>query len=155
MASSKQAPGQQRVALKLLATAPRIRSMVTRFLRDSDEHLEMNIQEFDLIRHTEGTEIRMSDLAALMSLTPSAVTKIVDGVVLKRLVQRFEDPQDRRVNRLRLTKTGRGKLAVVRSAVSAHLTHLTKLLPGDELANLSHGLDSLLKAMDAQVSSRE
>ncbi len=142
------------MALKLLATAPRVRSMVTRFLRDNYERLGTNIQEFDLMRYAEGTEIRMSDLAELMSVTPSAVTKIVDGLVSKRFVDRFQDPQDRRVNRLRLTKIGRSKLAEVRSASSARLAHLTELLPAAELANLSAGLDSLLQAMDAQVSSK-
>jgi len=151
---SMKAPETERVALKLLATAPRVRSMVTRFLRDNYERLGMNIQEFDLMRYAEGTEIRMSDLAPLMSVTPSAVTKIVDGLVIKRFVDRFQDTKDRRVNRLRLTKIGRSKLAEVRSVSSAHLARLTELLPVDELANLSEGLDSLLQAMNAQVSSR-
>lgn len=143
------------VALKLLDTAPHIRGMVTRFLRDNYEGLGLNVQEFDLLRYAGGTENRMSDLASLMSGTPSAVTKIVNGLVRRRLVKRFEDPKDRRVNRLRLTKKGDGELARVCSDISVHLAHLTELLSDEKLANLSGGLDSLLTAMETQASSKK
>jgi DNA-binding MarR family transcriptional regulator len=142
------------VALRLLATAPRIRGMVTRFLRDNHSDLGLNIQEFDLLRYAEGTEIRMGDLASLMAVTPSAVTKIADGLVARRLVERFEDPGDRRVNRLRLRPKGAKELARVRDAVSKHLARLTGPMPEEDRALLSGGLDGLLRVMEEQAGVR-
>ena len=62
--------------------------MVTRFLRDNQESLDVTIQEFDLLRFAERNEVRMIDLANRMSVTPPAVTKIVDGLVRRGLVDR-------------------------------------------------------------------
>lgn len=152
MSAEKRRHRAEGVALQLLATAPRIRGMVTSFLRDDYGRPGLNIQEFDLLRYAEGIEIRMSDLASLLAVTPSAVTKIVDRLVANRLVARFQDRKDRRVNRLRLTRRGRGELERLRGAVAVHLTQLTDPLPRDELDDLAAGLDGLLRVMDSRAS---
>ncbi len=51
-------------------------------------------------------ECRVSDLRALSDSSPAAASQLVDRLVHHGLVQRTEDPQNRRIKRLRLTDKG-------------------------------------------------
>ena len=59
-------------------------------------------------------EATMNALSGAMSLANSTMTRVVDQLVEKRLVERQTDPEDRRVVRVTLTQTGEEKLALVR-----------------------------------------
>lgn len=91
--------------------------------------------------------LRMSDLAAAVSLTTSGTTRLVDRIEAAGLIRREACPTDRRVLYASLTDTGRKALA---AATPVHLAsideHLLSALTSDELASLS-GL--LRKVRDA------
>jgi len=57
--------------------------------------------------------MRMSDLAALLQLTPSGLTRRLDGLVGTGDVERVPDERDGRVMKARLTQAGRHRLATV------------------------------------------
>lgn len=139
----------------MLTAAPQIRSMVPRFLRDNQESLDVTIQEFDLLRFAEGNEVRMVDLANRMSVTPPAVTKIVDGLARRRLVARRQDRNDRRVTRLSLTASGQTRLDSVRDAASEFLSGLITELDDDQRRQLDGGLSALISAVERLNSPPE
>jgi DNA-binding MarR family transcriptional regulator len=72
------------------------------------ESLNLTISEFKALRHfKENTTIYAGNLAKKMDISNSRLTRIVDGLVKKNLVQRDLSLSDRRVMELKLTKEGR------------------------------------------------
>ncbi len=62
------------------------------------------------LSEAEGTQLRMCDLATALQLSPSGLTRRLDGLVTAGLVERVASPADRRVMFAALTPTGRAKL---------------------------------------------
>lgn len=56
----------------------------------------------------------VSELAERMGVTPGAITQFVNGLVEQDLVVRENDPDDRRVVRLKLTRTARNQFEKLR-----------------------------------------
>jgi DNA-binding MarR family transcriptional regulator len=59
------------------------------------------------------------ELAAIMHLHPSTLTQVLERLVDQRLLERVDDPSDRRRARLRLTATGNRANAVRAGTVEA------------------------------------
>ncbi len=107
------------------------------FQRRMEEEQSLSNQSFDvLIRlaRSPGSELRMSELAAQTSLTPSGLTRSVDRLQDQGLVDRRVCPEDRRGSFAVLTSTGR---ALMDRAIPNHIAHIDEVLsdlftPGEE-----------------------
>jgi len=62
---------------------------------------------FFVARKKEGASVKY--LAEMLDVTPGAVTQFVDALVEKGLVRREEDPDDRRILRIKLTGIAESK----------------------------------------------
>ncbi len=73
-------------------------------------------------------ECPISDIAALTDSSPAAASQLVERLVQQGLVQRTEDPQNRRVKRLRLTEKS---LRLIQSGVTSNhfLAELMQTMP--------------------------
>lgn len=92
------------------------------------------------LARTPGDRLRMSDLAAQASLTPSGLTRAVDRLQQQGLVTRQICPEDRRGAFATLTEEGRDLMAQV---IPEHLGHIDAVLSAlfspkeeEELASL-------------------
>ena len=69
---------------------------------------DTTLPRFDLMaqleRHREG--LKMNELSRLLMVTGGNVTAIVDQLEKEGLVERLDEPADRRAFRIRLTKSG-------------------------------------------------
>ena len=63
------------------------------------------------LSEAENERLRMCDLATVLLLSPSGLTRRLDGLVTSGLVERVASPSDRRVMFAALTPAGRTKLA--------------------------------------------
>ena len=63
------------------------------------------------LSEAEDERMRMCDLASVLQLSPSGLTRRLDGLVSAGLVERVANPSDRRVMFAALTPRGRVKLA--------------------------------------------
>jgi DNA-binding MarR family transcriptional regulator len=94
-----------------------------------EEH-GLTFGEYDVLlrlaRALEGT-LRMTELAQRVMISPSGLTRVVDGLERKKLVERGRDAQDARVVRTRLTEQGRDK---VRKAAKTHLRGIREHFTG-------------------------
>jgi DNA-binding MarR family transcriptional regulator len=107
------------------------------FQRRLEEEQSLSNQSFDvLIRlaRSPGSELRMSELAAQTSLTPSGLTRSVDRLQDQGLVDRRVCPEDRRGSFAVLTPAGQ---AVMDRAIPNHVAHIDEVLsdlftPGEE-----------------------
>src|SRR6185295_15509134 len=83
--------------------------------------MESDLQPFGLtlgdyevlvrLSEAEDERMRMCDLATILQLSPSGLTRRLDGLVTTGLVERVASPADRRVMFAALTEAGRAKLA--------------------------------------------
>lgn len=117
--------------------------------RRLEHEVGMPLHWFELLlrlARSPGRRLRMSDLAAQTSLTPSGLTRAVDRLEAAGLVERTPCPSDRRGAFAALTPKGLERITV---AVAPHLDHvdeaLTSVLTAEEQAMLT---DLLRKVRD-------
>ena len=94
-----------RIWLRLLTCTQMIERVVRARLR---ERFGTTLPRFDLMaqleRHPEG--LKMNELSRLLMVTGGNVTAIVDQLEKEGLVERLDEPADRRAFRIRLTRAG-------------------------------------------------
>ncbi len=127
------------------------------FERRFEAERSLSNQSFDvLIRlaRSPGSELRMSELAAQTTLTPSGLTRSVDRLVEQGLVVRRVCPEDRRGAFAVLTPAGQ---ELMDRAIPDHLAHIDELLSNlfsveeeEALAQLLRKLRDHLFAPDSQ-----
>ena len=103
-----------------------------------------------LLLASEGEEqsLTVGDAAELLGVSMSCASRSVEGLVSAGLVERSEDPEDRRVRRLRLTSAG-DELAV--GFLTARLDGIEEFTSGlneEERSALDSALSTLLKRDD-------
>jgi DNA-binding MarR family transcriptional regulator len=81
--------------------------------------------------------VTLGELAALESVQPPSMTRIVAGLEEHGLVQREADPEDRRVSRVRMTPLARKLLERNRSRKTAYLASRIRGLSAEDLEVLA------------------
>ncbi len=92
--------------------------------RGLERDADLPLQWFELLirlARSPGHRLRMSDLAAQTSLTPSGLTRATDRLEAAGMVERVPCPSDRRGAYAALTPLG---LERIRAAVDPHLEHV-------------------------------
>ena len=98
-----------------------------------------------LYRLSGGEAPTVKDLAEGLGLSLPAASRGVEGLVKRGLVERWEDEQDRRARRVRLSSTGRETLAQLDAARLAGLSDFVATLPAEQREALHAALDPILK----------
>jgi len=128
-----------RIWLRLLTCTQLIERQVRSRLR---EQFSTTLPRFDLLaqleRHREG--LKMNELSRLLMVTGGNVTAIVDQLEKEGLVERLDEPADRRAFRIRLTRAGERSFGEM---ARAHEEWVVKLLAG--LSRREH--EELLKLL--------
>jgi DNA-binding MarR family transcriptional regulator len=107
----------------------------------------LSLGEYEVLaRLSEEPEhsLRMTDLAGRLRLSPSGITRRIDGLVRAGLVERRQCPSDRRGSNAVLTREGMHRL---RAAAPAHVrgvrAHFVDQLSAQQLADLAAALSSV------------
>ena len=142
------APDEQ-VALGLWADLVRVTSSVHRRLADRlGASLDLLPEDVDLLMKLEEApeqRLRMIDVSSSLQLSKSGVTRLVDRLAERGLVERAPCPKDRRVVYAGLTEQGRRAVAVAGPMLVAGLVDLLgRRLCADELAVMRQGLAAIL-----------
>ena len=115
-----------RIWLRLLTCTQLIERQVRTRLRD---RFGTTLPRFDLMaqleRHPGG--LKMNALSRLLMVTGGNVTAIVDQLEKEGLVERLDEPDDRRAFRIRLTRAGQRAFAEM---ARAHEGWIAELLGG-------------------------
>jgi DNA-binding MarR family transcriptional regulator len=85
----------------------------------------------------------VGDLADVINRSPSATSRLVDGLVRRRLVERHEEPEDRRQRSLTLTQRGQALLRAVDRARADQFLTAVRPLPTPERALVAMGVAAL------------
>jgi DNA-binding MarR family transcriptional regulator len=139
-----------RVWLRLLTCAQLIERQVRSRLR---EHFGTTLPRFDLMaqleRRPEG--LKMNELSRMLMVTGGNITGIVDQLEKEGLVERLDDPEDRRAYRIRLTRAGERAFGEMARAHEGWVIELLAGLAGAEQEAL---LRLLAKTKQAALQSR-
>jgi DNA-binding MarR family transcriptional regulator len=87
--------------------------------------------------------LTVAELAAEIGRSPSATSRLVDGLVHRSLVERTPDDADRRLRRVALTRRGRLLVAVVDRARAAQFLSVVRPLPPAERAVVAMAVAAL------------
>jgi DNA-binding MarR family transcriptional regulator len=85
----------------------------------------------------------IGDLAEIINRSPSATSRLVDGLVKRRFVERRTEDEDRRQRSLVLTQRGQAILRVVDRARADQFLIAVRALPGPERAIVAMGVAAL------------
>ncbi len=91
----------------------------------------------------DGATATIGELAESIGRSPSATSRLVDGLVRRRLVERHEEPEDRRQRTLHLTPRGHALLRVVDRARADQFLNAVRPLPTAERAIVAMGVAAL------------
>ena len=127
-----------KIWLRLLACSTQIEQQIRQLLR---ARFGTTLPRFDYLaqldRHPDG--LRMNVLSRYLMVTGGNVTGLTDQLVKEGLVQRVDDPEDRRSWRVSLTDKGRAEFAVMAAEHEKWLTDMfTGLPPGSKEALYEH-----------------
>jgi DNA-binding MarR family transcriptional regulator len=85
----------------------------------------------------------VGDLAEVINRSPSATSRLVDGLVKRRLVERRTEDEDRRQRSLQLTQRGQALLRVVDRARADQFLSAVRPMPTAERALIAMGVAAL------------
>ena len=141
----------------LLATLPNVMRCLASAARqqklDDDDHPRMGqLHILGMLREGPRT---LRELAALHHVTPSTMSRLVDGLVQKGWVARTSDPTDRRQVSLGLTDEGRAMLARMARALEDLASEFLTQLDDDQRTHLYDGLRALHAVMTRWHDSAE
>lgn len=96
------------------------------------------------LARAESGSLRMTELAERVLMSPSGLTRLVDGLARRGLVERAVFDGDGRVTLVRLTQEGRSVLrAAARTHVAGIRRHLTGRLTAAQLRSLASILETV------------
>ena len=117
----------------------------------------MSLGEYEVLVHLSeepDNSLRMTDLAIRLHLSPSGITRRIDGMQRAGLVERKQCPSDRRGSNAVLTEEGLRRL---REAAPTHVrgvrAHFIDQLSEREIANLAAALAAIQVDPEAAAGS--
>jgi DNA-binding MarR family transcriptional regulator len=137
LASPPECAGQilEIVPMVMLAIRTEMRSH-----RDSD----LSVPQFRVLVYLNRHEgASLSDIAEHMGLTLPSMSKMVDGLVSRRLVSRRMDPDDRRRVTLAPTALGRTEMQAAYKATESRLAERLEMLAASERRTILKAMESL------------
>ena len=96
--------------------------------------------------------LTMSQLSAELNLPMSSATRIVDWLVRGNMVERVNDPSDRRVVRVNISKNGKDMYATGMEHNRKRIGILLKDFTAEEQAQLLHLMDKMFNSLMNEAS---
>ena len=103
------------------------------------------------LTEAEDQRMRMCDLADMLQLSPSGLTRRLDGLVKAGWVERSSSDTDRRVMLAAVTDAGRAQLAAAAPThVASVRARMIDVLDADELEAIALAFRKIRAALDAE-----
>ena len=107
-----------------------------------------------LLEIDEGGELSMSQLASRLRLDASTLSRTIEGLVRRQLVERLREEQDRRVVRIRLTSEGRSVCRSIHEENDGHYIRILERIPESRRGTVIKNFETLVQAfLDWEVEA--
>ncbi len=100
---------------------------------------------FYIVKVGNASSKKLSDA---LGVTPANITGVMDRLIDQGLVQRVENPADRRITFLKATDKGEKLFANLEEYADVHLAKLLSSLKDEELEHLYLGLSAFIRSWD-------
>lgn len=148
MQATPAAPAVSDAALAgdLFALITHIHKHCTGDLIEAVGTLDLNLSQTKLLHRLQGAgrELSLGEAAESIGITLPTASRLVDDLVHRGLIDRHEDPSDRRLKRISLTESGHAALRRLGAARLSGLEAFVGTLSGPERSALAHTLTTLL-----------
>ncbi|PRP66801.1 MarR family winged helix-turn-helix transcriptional regulator [Nonlabens agnitus] len=137
---SKSVPLSRKLVTSLIKKGTDMTEAIGSVLKEE----KITIQQFNvlrILRGRHGKPASLQDVSKDMLHSNSNTTRVIDKLVLKKLVERIQCPEDRRQIELRITDEGLKLLEKLDTKVDAREKELTDALNASEI-------ESILKLID-------
>jgi DNA-binding MarR family transcriptional regulator len=133
------------------------KELITKLYRCCQERLQYQSDRFELpdaelrclLLFGDERYLTAKGIAYKMNLVKSRVSRIIDGLIRKKMIQRIKDPNDSRVSLLSLTPHGQKKLEEINAFLeNIHLQVLSQIAP-DQRKTVLTNLEILKASMEA------
>ena len=138
----------QDTARLLAALAPRLNRAVRGQVRPK---AGLSMPQFILLRALRHGPLPAGQLAQRFGVSRPTITRTVDTLVKKGLVERHVDAADRRVAMISLTVHGKALHESTEQIAEAYLSGLLEQLPPERVARIRAATRDLIEALDAEV----
>lgn len=137
--------------------AQRLRDLIREILQCCQDRMLYETQRFSLpqaelkclMLFEKERYLTVKGIAQKMEVAKSRVTKIIDGLLKKKLVQRIDDPRDGRIRLISLTPKGQKKSREIENFLrNIHQKILVQMEPKEKKTMLS-SLELLRLSMEA------
>ena len=122
-----------------------IRQQMHSLPKESSGRNLLQLHALSFIREHEG--MTMKELASALRITPPSATAFVGRLVRHRCVERFADPKNRRVVRLRITTTGTRLLAAAMRGRRKILRDVVQLLSPRDQREFTRIIGTLVESL--------
>jgi DNA-binding MarR family transcriptional regulator len=145
----------QECAARVMDTIP----LVMRFIRaDMRAHSAgalsiPQLRSLAFLNRSPGASL--SDLAEHLGVTCATASATTERLVQRNLVQRIDDPQERRRVLLNLTEDGKHQLKQSQDQTRAHIADLLEGLTPEQVSNIEEGLALLKNVFEQTEIKRE
>ena len=135
------------MALDLFAVVVHIHRNCTPDLLKAVGTLELTITQTKLLHYLNetGPELSLGEAADQLQVSLPAVSRLVDDLVRRGMIERHEDLADRRMKRVRLTEAGRDAIRRMNSARLNGIEEFVGTLTEHERTKLGDALAALLE----------
>ncbi len=133
----------QSSAHQVLETVPLVMRTIRKQLR-SHRGADVSVPQLRTMSYIDSNEgASLSDLASHVGLTLPSMSKLIDGLVARKLVTRAGDSLDRRRICLSLTSLGREQLRTAHRFTERYLAEQLAGLTDDELRDVAQAMQTL------------
>ena len=143
----------QRASQLVLEAVPVVMRTIRAQLR-THRRIDISVPQFRAMGYIDRNDgASLSELASHIGLTLPSMSKLIDGLVIRKLVARSADSQDRRRICLSLTPLGREELRAALRSTEKFLADRIAGLPENELVSISDAMQ-VLKRLFAEVQEQ-
>ena len=137
----------------MLRSIRRIIRRVSQYSRDLSDHVDLTVPQLmclKAIAESEAETVTVRQVSQRVSLSPATVSRIVDRLVRKGLVERQRWESDRRKVFMTLTPAGMERYETLPTPLDERFLEHLEQLPEDERLGLLAALERIVELMDAE-----
>lgn len=120
---------------------------VIRELEAQTDCCDVTLAQCHVLLELADSTLSLTGLSELLGLDRSTLSRTVDGLVKTGLVERSDDPSDRRTLRLALTPAGMAKVAYIDDTCNRYYATLLAELTEDDLQHVFRGIAVMAERM--------
>ena len=142
------------LAEAVIATVPNVMRHLLAHARRRPSWTDMTYQQYNVLLMTLDGDLSQGEIARRLIVTAPVVTRLASALVEAGLVERGEDPSDRRSVRLKLTPEGKKRVDAMRRELVEAARELVEPIPAEERSALADALDQLQLLTPSRSAAR-